>query len=81
MYMPYLTRCSIAKNAILLGFLLGFELLFACPMCNADGKDISIPIIMTFLFVPYVLFMVVFFAIRHFLKKELPETHLEPTEA
>ena len=50
-------------------------------MCNADGKDISVPIIMTFLFVPYVLFMIVFFLIRHFLKKESAEPSLTMMDA
>lgn len=50
-------------------------------MCNADGKDISIPIIMTFLFVPYVLFTVVFFLIRHLLKKEPSDPALTSMES
>ena len=41
----------------------------ACPMCNADGKDISIPIIGTFLFVPYIIFLVALFTFKKLLKQ------------
>lgn len=49
-------------------------------MCNADGKDISIPIIGTFLFVPYVIFSVVFFILRRLIKQVEPPQESETVE-
>lgn len=49
--------------------MFGITTTYACPMCSVDGKDLSLPIIGTFLLVPYVVFLVAFLIVRKLLKQ------------